>query len=395
MTSNFFAYAFDAIAACAILIVLPGYIVGRGPIHDAIAHKLSGERAGLVGLCLGALSYPLIKLAFLRRLKAADGKKESMYGLQHGRLHLQVATPMWMNMGYWRSDYDGNAPESLAEACRNLLQAVLSEAGLSKGAYSSENWKDTRRRKMLLDLGIGCGDQTIYLMSANPVRPCDRDWWDQRNHCVLFDGYVGITKDATQARYAEERVQEMRSNRNVKNPADSVSIHIADAADPKSWNPNIQDHIQLLQERVTDHWVLALDTAYHFSPSRWPLIQHAHAQLQASFMAFDLCLSPSATYTQKVVLRILTSLMGAPWANFVTPDGYRKKLIEIGYKDEAIKIVDVSEHVFIPLATYLDKQDARLKTIGFGIGSFSVAKSLFSWWGRSGAVRGVIVVAER
>lgn len=28
--------------------------------------------------------------------------KGSVYGLQHGRLHLDAHVPMWMNMGYWK-----------------------------------------------------------------------------------------------------------------------------------------------------------------------------------------------------------------------------------------------------------------------------------------------------
>lgn len=27
--------------------------------------------------------------------------KKTVYGLEHGRLHLNVQVPMWMNMGYW------------------------------------------------------------------------------------------------------------------------------------------------------------------------------------------------------------------------------------------------------------------------------------------------------
>ena len=40
-------------------------------------------------------------------------------------------------------------------------------------------------------------------------------------------------------------------------------------------------------------------------------------------------------------------------------------------------------------------EDKRLKMLGLGIGSFGVAKRMFGWWGRSGVVRGVVVVAKR
>ena len=137
-----------------------------------------------------------------------------------------------------------------------------------------------------------------------------------------------------------------------------------------------------------------MDTAYHFSPSRWPIIEHAYSELEANYMGFDLCLSPTATWTQKTMLRLLTALMGAPWANFSTPQEYRSKLEHVGYKSEAIPITDISEHVFAPLALFLTEQDSRLKMVGLGIGRFGVAKTMFSWWGRTGVMRGVIVVAK-
>jgi hypothetical protein len=258
-----------------------------------------------------------------------------------------------------------------------------------------------RRPRLLVDLGFGCGDQTIYLMSETPVRSSDRDWWDEQGSYVHFDQYVGITMDPVQARYAQEHVEEMKTSGKLNGYSEqekenaSISLFCADAAKPTSWSAQVRESIEHTSADGLERWVLALDTAYHFSPSRWPLIKHAHKHLHASFMAFDLCLSPAATSTQKLTLRILTTLMGAPWANFVTPDDYRQKLVEAGYSNDDIKIVDVSEHVFAPLAHYLEEQDSRLKSLGLGIGSFSVAKSLFGWWGRSGVVRGVVVVARR
>jgi hypothetical protein len=322
-----------------------------------------------------------------------------MYGLEHSRLHLKTATPMWMNMGLWGS---ADAPKTMAEACRDLLKAVLAEAGFSGRNERARIANATRRRRILIDLGFGCGDQTIYLMSEKPVRECDREWWDDREHCVPFDQYVGITKDVVQARYAAERVEELRKGINSgsrtkqeEKVGHNISLHCADASNPPAWSAQIQERTKNATTDNTECWVLALDTAYHFSPSRWPLIQHAHTNLRASFMAFDLCLSPTATLTQKLTLRVLTMLMQSPWANFGTPEEYRRKLIAIGYAGDAISIKDVSEHVFGPLSNYLEEQDGRLRKVGFGIGKFSVAKALFSWWGRSGVVRGIIVVAKR
>jgi hypothetical protein len=397
MTLRLLAYAFDASAAVAVSVLLPAYLASTGPF-DGVVDKFGAKSSAIAAACFGALSYSLMKWALLQSWRMPRKEKESIYGLEHGRLHLQVPTPMWMNMGYWGP---AGSSKTLAEACRDLLKAVLAEAGFSSETERAEIAKGTRRPKLLVDLGFGCGDQTIYLMAKEPVRPCDREWWDERVHCIQFDHYIGITKDRSQARYASERVNELEASGKVvghskteeENPR--VSLYCDDAANPASWSAEVLGNFEESPIDSSERWVLALDTAYHFSPSRWPLVKHAHTQLHASFMAFDLCLSPTASRTQKLVLRVLTTLMGAPWTNFTTPDDYRRQLVDAGYSNDAIKVVDVSERVFAPLAQYLNEQDTRLKTLGLGIGSFSVAKALFGWWGRSGVVRGVIVVARR
>jgi hypothetical protein len=299
---------------------------------------------------------------------------------------------MWMNMGYWKN---ATTSTTLSEACRDLLNVVLAEAG-----FSSEETPSLRRR-FLVDLGFGCGDQTIYLMSKKPIRACDEAWWDGRDCCAAFKHYVGITNDAVQARYASQRVDELEhmakaaSHDTDDDESSTISLFCTDASNPESWDEQLQTKLHRARSGTEERWALALDTAYHFSPSRWPLIEHVHSELEASFMAFDLCLSPTATWTQKTTLRLLTAVMGAPWANFTTPLEYRKRLEQIGYDSEAITITDISEHVFAPLAAFLEKQERSLKTLGFGLGRFSVAKTMFGWWGRTGVVRGVVVVANR
>jgi hypothetical protein len=397
MTLRLLGYAIDASAAVAISILLPSYFASTDPF-DSIIDTFGAKRSAVAGACLGALSYALMKWVLFQSLRGSNKEKESIYGLEHGRLHLQVPTPMWMNMGYWGP---AGSSKTLAKACRDLLKAVLAEAGLTSETEKAGVANSMRRPISLIDLGFGCGDQTIYLMAKEPVRSHDCEWWDDRDRLVEFNHYVGITKDRTQARYATERVKEMETSgkvmshgkKEVERPR--ISLYCGDAANPAQWSAEVVESIRNSSSNSSERWVLALDTAYHFSPSRWPLVKHAHTQLDASFMAFDLCLSPTATRTQKFVLRVLTTLMGAPWANFSTPEGYRRKLVESGYSNNSIKIIDVSEKVFAPLAKYLAEQDTKLKSLGLGIGSFGVAKSLFSWWGRSGVVRGIIVVARR
>jgi hypothetical protein len=274
---------------------------------------------------------------------------------------------------------DERRTKTLAEACRDMLNLVLFEAGISRAGTEGT-------KRYLIDVGFGCGEQTIHLMSDKSVRPSDELWWDKEKHQVFFDHYIGITKDAAQCEYAQERVEQLEKG--------NVRLFCADASKPQLWDERLKGATEEARREAEETWLLALDTAYHFSPSRWDIIRHAHDNLGASFMAFDLCLSPTATVGQILWLRVLTTLMGAPWANFDTPPVYRRKLEGMGYAERDIKIVDISEHVFQHLAEYLERQDARLKMLGMRIGSFAAAKWLFRWWGRTGMVRGVVVVAR-
>ncbi|KAJ4295251.1 hypothetical protein N0V90_007262 [Kalmusia sp. IMI 367209] len=320
---------------------------------------------------------------------------------------------MWMNMGYWRNgdesaysaDDHPNRGEgrhtqrskTMAEACRDLLFEVATTASILRKKDSSESQSDIKKRTCVIDLGFGCGDQTAYLMGIEAPGQVHVD----SKFGVYFDYYVGITLDKKQFQFAQKRIQHdsppfhrgRDSHRQFKDP--KVQLFCADASNPGTWSAELKGCIRDAISTTQEHWLLALDTAYHFSPSRWPVIKHACQNLDASFAAFDLCLSPTASFRQKVILRLLTSLMGAPWANFVTADEYRTKLIEAGYDDSQITIRDISEDVFGPLVAFLEQQDRDLRVVGLGLGSLNVARLMFEWWAQSGIIRGCIVVAKR
>lgn len=230
-------------------------------------------------------------------------------------------------------------------------------------------------------------------MSEKPLRHCDEFWWDAQGHQVYFDHYIGITNDQSQCLYAKDHVAELKNKWATGNNR-SIALFCADAARPKLWGKDVLTVINITKSKSPETWLLALDTAYHFAPSRWILIEHARWNLDASFMAFDLCLSPHTTFIQKLLLYSLTTLMGAPWENFVTPEAYKQRLVEIGYPANAIKVVDISKHVFSPLAAYMDEQNSKLRILGLGLGNFQAARWLFRWWGSTGVVRGVVVVAR-
>lgn len=257
------------------------------------------------------------------------------------------------------------------------MDKVLEMAGLPNG----------HRSRALIDLGFGCGDQTIHLMKNCPSRQASSDRTEEPSE-PLFQSYLGITLDSTQFAYAQGRISER-----LGPELESIRLCCADAAKPDDWNDDLRRSLYSTTKDADEVWVLALDTLYHFHPSRWPIIRYASHSLKASFMSFDLCLAENPSLLNLLILRVLTRLMGAPSANFVTMDRYREQLLEAGYND--ITITDISPHVFAPLADFLDEQDAKLRLIGFGLGAFNVAKWMFRWWGKSGVVRGIIVVAKR
>jgi hypothetical protein len=276
---------------------------------------------------------------------------------------------------------------------------VLKTAGFSYKRDNTDDPRGIRPSRSLLDLGFGCGDQSIYLMSQVPGQESDAGWWDHRSRVPRFDSYTGITLDYRQFIYAEDRIKKLQGkyiqNRKLDERVSGIQntrLFCADAANPDSWNDDLKSRILLTSVAVKEYWVLGLDMLYHLSPSRWRIIDYSSRTLNASFMAFDLCIASDISASNKLVLRLLTALMGAPWDNFVTQGQYRTKLVEAGYRD--ITIRDVSEHVFAPLVNFLNEQDQMLRTIGYGLGPFHVARWMFTWWARTGVIRGVIVVAK-
>jgi hypothetical protein len=245
------------------------------------------------------------------------------------------------------------------------------------------------RSYALIDLGFGCGDQTLYLFKGphendhgGTIRPfLDPD----------IDTYMGITHDQAQFHFARHRVQDSFRGSEIA-PHNAVRVYCADGARPTSWAPDLLVDVHTAAEKASEVWILGLDSLYHFSPSRWPIIEYASKTLKASYMAFDLCIADHVSYSNLVILRAVTKMMGAPWANFVTEEVYYRKLSEAGYRD--ITIRDVSEHVFDPLADFLAMQHQDLRRIGLGLGEFQAALWMFRWWAKSGAVRGIIVVAK-
>ncbi|KXJ88614.1 hypothetical protein Micbo1qcDRAFT_151082 [Microdochium bolleyi] len=313
---------------------------------------------------------------------------ESIYGLEHGKLNLALPPPsMWMNMGFWR-DVDA---DDFTGACRALLHAVLEQAGLLDALHDRVSYLQSGKQQRILrgslqsisvlDVGFGCGDQTLSLASLAEQRKLQ---------------YLGITLNSSQCVYAQRRLSS-RPKTEMSSQHD-ISLFLGDAANPDSWTPSssptLKNKTQQQPEPASATVLLALDTLYHFSPSRHPILAYSAKTLRADLAAFDILLSDNATAWQALKLRALGRLSGCPWNAFLTEHEYRTMLVAAGYAAEDIVIQDITEHVFGPLSEFMREQQVRLENIGLKMGSLRVAGSLFAWWARSRVVRGVIVTAK-
>lgn len=215
----------------------------------------------------------------------------------------------------------------------------------------------------------------------------------------LLDSYIGITLEPAQAQLAATRVCNMHNDSENESRQTSAQIFCADAANPSSWTGDLQSSISNMatssQDPNTATWLLALDTMYHFRPSRDPIVQYAHNTLRASLMAFDLILAERVSWRDRLILRLVCWLTGSPFSNFISRQEYIDLLVAAGYDRSMIEVRDVSSHVFCGLAGFLGRRVDEARPFGIKMDKFRAARVVFDWWARSGIVRGVVVVAGR
>ncbi|KAJ5501557.1 hypothetical protein N7453_006374 [Penicillium expansum] len=354
-------------------------------------------------------------LDFLKR--ALRKPQASVYGLDHAVLNIQLPPQsMWMNMGYW--EYTTDFPT----ACQALLDQVLA------AALSTEKASSVR----ILDVGCGCGDQSLQLTKIlngssstsqsssesgtgtgipSDIRSSESGLRFRHSKTKLeslssirLDSYIGITLEPAQAALGSSRIHHMQRESEDFIQAD---IFCADAAVPNSWTGELKKSITAFEDASTkpngngtgnedtSTWLLALDTIYHFRPSRLPLLTYAHNTLNASFMAFDLILSNSITWYEKILLRLVCWATNSPFGNFITEKEYVELLGTAGYDPAFIEIRDVSQYVFGGLAGFIERRIEEARPFGIKLGKFRGAKLVFGWWAKGRIVRGVVVVAKK
>ncbi|KAJ4407472.1 hypothetical protein N0V82_009913 [Gnomoniopsis sp. IMI 355080] len=318
---------------------------------------------------------------------ASDTQGTRLYGLDHGRLNITAKpTTMWMNIGFWKDTAD------FPTACQNLLIETLRHAGLVERVAVGRGTSTVKAASgvNILDLGFGCGDQTCCLAGI----------WQN----AAFR-YVGLTLSHVQYVVALKRLAG-----STKGGASTIKMHCADAARPEAWSEDIMTDVLSLKSQTQAQnmsgeaknapivagptWVLALDTLYHFTPSRLPILSFAARELNASLMAFDLLRSDTTSLRQQLLLSLVFRLSGCPRGALVTEGQYREMLAQAGYDPAQTKIVDVTEHTFQPLSNFMEKQEIDLRLIGLSLGKLKLAQRLFAWFAREHVVKAVIAVAH-
>lgn len=311
----------------------------------------------------------------------------NIYSVGHWKLNIKTPFPsMWMNLGFWKTN-DGKPIIHFSEAARALLERIVDAAGLL--ARDQDLKTDPPRESVaVLDLGFGCGDQTIAL--AEMIQAQTRPQFK----------YVGLSLDSSQVQTAQRTLDRALKFSGASAsgglPQDSFNLYCANAAKPDTWSRAIRTSVDALADGAfSQRWMLALDCLYHFSPSRKPAFKLAAETLNANVMAFDLVLDENASRWNKFLVRIVGLVMNCPLYTFLPEEQYREQLVECGYDGARIEIEEISDHVFGGVSGFLRTQEAALSQYGIGIGGFKLAGRLFEWFDRTRVVRAVIVVARR
>ncbi|KAJ6788821.1 hypothetical protein PWT90_02824 [Aphanocladium album] len=336
----------------------------------------------LIGAVAGCFATILLTLV----ARVVSTLRNDVYDLAHWKLNIRVPMqPMWMNMGYWKTPR-GEKIHHLDQACATLLREVLRSANLLTGDAVAEKELRRRRSIAILDVGFGCGDQTVEI-----ARALDAPTWQSFR-------YVGLTLNQAQLSLAYQRIEREIANANrhgVKLWPESFRLFGADAARPETWDRPVRALVDgLADETFHDRWLLGLDCMYHFSPSRTPLLLYAARELKANFMAFDLVLNDKAYFSARMMAKLFGRVTGCPFNAFLTEEKYLEQLVDAGYERETVEFRDVTSDVFSGLVAYIEKQQRSLKPYGIAMGSFGMAKRIFNWIDGTGVLRAVIVVAR-
>jgi hypothetical protein len=109
----------------------------------------------------------------------------------------------------------------------------------------------------------------------------------------------------------------------------------------------------------------------------------------------DLVLGDNVSAFQRLLLRLITLLTGAPFSNFKNIEDYRSDFVNERF--ESVKIEDISKEVLPGLQSFIHRHRQEMKDFGISgkwTGYLVFAKVL-SWWWRSKVVRFIVVKASK
>jgi len=165
----------------------------------------------------------------------------------------------------------------------------------------------------IIDLGFGCGETNVYISKITWTfkdREKERISGGSRSLCWHHTG-------SSHFRIAQER---LGLSHQIFNTV--FEIHCADAGRPASWALEIRNAVSQActasdENGRHENWLLGLDSLIHFQPSRWPLSSTANRKLDASLMAYDLCIAENLSARQRIILRLMAYFGQSPVANWV------------------------------------------------------------------------------
>ncbi|RKO89739.1 S-adenosyl-L-methionine-dependent methyltransferase, partial [Blyttiomyces helicus] len=228
----------------------------------------------------------------------------------------------------------------------------------------------------VLDLGYGCGDQTMLFLKSYPIAEL-----------------VGVTSETLQSDLA---------NRLVAAQSTSTRVHLltGNAVDPNTWRatpPNALPSNLTLPSSYDA--VLSLDSAYHYSPSRAAMWSLAATLLRpnGTLSCTDIILGDGApSWWIRAAIRMGVAAAGVPWANMVQQDEYVAGLKGAGFADVVVR--DISEKVFGGLADFIGSHRERVGWVvdsDRGWRQYVIMRRLLRWVDEMRLLRFVVVSARR
>lgn len=202
-------------------------------------------------------------------------------------------------------------------------------------------WSNLHR----LDVGHGCGDSLILLLSHPDIPP--------------LDSLYGITSLPAHHRRSQARVSQLLSSNPALAARTQVELFQGDAV----WRDDERHPLSPDSAQLFDA-ILALDCAYHFNTRRKFLLQSYERLRPGGRIALaDICFD---TAPSSLVAFILSSIMRAmPRANVQSKSEYVAGMESMGYTD--VTMEDITEDVFPGFVRFLSTQKLAFRLLAKGI----------------------------